>query len=134
MRPRDFICLLGSAAAPWPRSVDELVGMNGGYLIPGLAVAVVQNGKVVMTLFAHIKHRRLATAKTVFQIASVTKQFVATGVMLLVEGGKVSTDAPLTRWLDDGISVAVLANAQTGLSEPYEIARNIAKFYVPSVP
>jgi CubicO group peptidase (beta-lactamase class C family) len=38
------------------------------------------------------------TPRTVFQIASVSKQFAATAVMLLAEDGKVILDEPVQRW------------------------------------
>jgi CubicO group peptidase (beta-lactamase class C family) len=42
---------------------------------------------------------RPVTAETLFHMASVTKPFVATSVMQLVEQGKVDLDAPITRYL-----------------------------------
>ncbi|HEX4059539.1 MAG TPA: serine hydrolase domain-containing protein [Streptosporangiaceae bacterium] len=41
------------------------------------------------------------TLATQFQIASVTKQFTATGVLLLADRGVLSVDDPISRWLDD---------------------------------
>ena len=40
------------------------------------------------------------TTDTVFQIQSITKQFTATGIMLLVEEGKIRLDDPISRYLD----------------------------------
>jgi CubicO group peptidase (beta-lactamase class C family) len=42
---------------------------------------------------------RPVTAETLFHMASITKPFVATSVMQLVEQGKVDLDAPVTRYL-----------------------------------
>lgn len=39
------------------------------------------------------------TSKSLFHMASVTKTFVATAVMQLVEEGKIDLDAPLLRYL-----------------------------------
>jgi CubicO group peptidase (beta-lactamase class C family) len=41
------------------------------------------------------------TLATRFQIASVTKQFTAAAVLLLADRGVLSTDDPVSRWLDD---------------------------------
>ncbi len=69
---------------------------------PGLALAVIQAGKVVKLAgygLANVEHAIPATPKTVFQIQSVTKQFVATAIMMLVEEGKVSLDAKVSDYL-----------------------------------
>src|SRR5262249_57727344 len=42
---------------------------------------------------------RPVTPETLFHMASVTKPFVATAVMQLVEQGKVELDAPVTKYL-----------------------------------
>ena len=55
--------------------------------LPGLAVAVLRDGKPVSvrTLgLANIELNAPVTRDTVFKIGSVSKQFIATGVMLLV--------------------------------------------------
>jgi hypothetical protein len=49
-------------------------------------------------------------------------------------GSRPGVATTFTRWLDDGISVVVLCNAQIGDNDPYEIARSIAKLYVAQVP
>ena len=135
LRRREFIAALGAAAA-WPLAgraqqsggpLDELIAMQmKDHLIPGLAVAVLQNGKVVKAQgygYADIKRKKLATTKTVFQIASVTKQFVASGVMILVEGSKLSTDAPITEYLHNvptawnGVTVHHLLTHTSGIQD-----------------
>jgi D-alanyl-D-alanine carboxypeptidase len=66
--------------------------------IPGLALAVVRNGKVVKMRgygFANLEHDVPVTPDTVFELASVTKQFTAAAIMSLVEEGKVQLDDPV---------------------------------------
>ena len=41
------------------------------------------------------------TAGTRFQICSVSKQFTAAAVMLLVESGRVDLNEPLDRWMPE---------------------------------
>src|SRR2546422_4644381 len=63
--------------------------------IPGLALAVARNGKIVKVRgygIANLEHDVPVTPDTVFELASVTKQFTATAIMLLVEEGKVQLD------------------------------------------
>jgi D-alanyl-D-alanine carboxypeptidase len=70
--------------------------------IPGLSIAVVQAGKVVKTKAYGLANMELnvpATPKTVYQIQSITKSFVACGIMLLVEDGKLGLDDKITKYL-----------------------------------
>src|SRR5688500_12468722 len=63
--------------------------------IPGLALAVVRGGRVVRVQgygMADLEHEIPVTAQTVFKIGSVSKQFLATGIMLLVQDGRVTLD------------------------------------------
>ena len=70
--------------------------------IPGAAVAVVQNGKVVRMKgygVATLEFNIPVTTETVFEIGSVSKQMTAAGIMLLVQDGKVSLDEKISRYL-----------------------------------
>ncbi len=69
---------------------------------PGVAVAVVKNGKVVKLKgygVASVEFSVPVTTETVFEIGSVSKQMTAAAIMLLVEDGKVSLDAPVSTYL-----------------------------------
>jgi CubicO group peptidase (beta-lactamase class C family) len=50
---------------------------------------------------ADLEHRAPVTADTVFQIASVTKQFTAAAVLLMVEDGRMSLDDKLSRFVPE---------------------------------
>lgn len=66
--------------------------------IPGMAVAAIRDGKVVMNRAygrASIEHAVPVTPATRFIIASTTKAWAATAVMMLVEQGKVGLDQPI---------------------------------------
>ena len=57
-----------------------------------------------------------------FRIASCTKTFVATGLHLLVEDGKVDLDEPISRWFPDipkasEMPVRILLNHRSGLPD-----------------
>jgi len=70
--------------------------------IPGLALVVIKNGEVAMMKgygLANLDHDVPVTADTVFELASVTKQFTATAIMLLVEEGKLKLDDPIREYL-----------------------------------
>src|SRR5689334_8286724 len=72
--------------------VDDLVqaAMNREH-VPGLALAVVKDGKILKAQaygLADLDSKTPITTNTVFRIASISKQFVATAIMMLVEEGK----------------------------------------------
>lgn len=66
--------------------------------VPGLALAVVRDGRVVRAQgygLADIERGVRVTPETVFEIGSITKQFTAVALMLLVEQGKLALDDPI---------------------------------------
>lgn len=70
--------------------------------IPGISVAVLQSGKVVLMKgygLANIEQSIQAALKTKYQIASTTKPFTATAIMMLVESGKISLDEKAAKYL-----------------------------------
>jgi CubicO group peptidase (beta-lactamase class C family) len=69
---------------------------------PSVAVAVVKGSDTIfMKAFglANIDAKRPATATTIYEIGSLTKQFTAAGIMKLVEAGKVSLDDEITKYV-----------------------------------
>jgi len=72
--------------------------------IPGISVAIVQDGKVERAKgygMANVELSVPASENTAYQLASVTKQFTATAILMLVEEGKLSLDDPVTKILPD---------------------------------
>ncbi|HEU4597233.1 MAG TPA: serine hydrolase domain-containing protein [Pyrinomonadaceae bacterium] len=70
--------------------------------VPGLSLAVLRGGKIIKARgygFANLELQVAATPETVFEVGSLTKQFTAAAVMLLVEEGKVSLDDPAGKHL-----------------------------------
>jgi CubicO group peptidase (beta-lactamase class C family) len=70
--------------------------------LAGISVAVVQDGKAVYAKgvgMANVENNVPATENTVYQLASITKQFTATGIMILVEEGKIGLDEPVSKYL-----------------------------------
>jgi CubicO group peptidase (beta-lactamase class C family) len=71
--------------------------------VPGLQVAVVKGGKVVMSGSygtANIQNDVPITNRTVFSINSATKTFTGVAIMQLAEEGKIDISAPVSRYLD----------------------------------
>lgn len=90
-------------ASPVPPGLDAAVArILKAFEVPGLALAVVKDGRVVWAKGYGV--RRLGDpapvdAGTLFGIASNTKVFTATALGLLVEEGKLAWDAPVVDYL-----------------------------------
>jgi CubicO group peptidase (beta-lactamase class C family) len=97
-----FLLLFGVAAARADKVDDYVRAQMRERHIPGAAIAVVRNGRVVKTEgygLANVELNVPATKETVFEIGSVTKQMTAAAIMLLVEEGRVNLDAPVGKYL-----------------------------------
>ena len=84
-----------------PDTVDRIIAASMDRLhVPGVALAVVRGGKVIRAAgygMADLEHQIPVTPNTVFKIGSVSKQFLATGIMLLVQDGRVALDDPISK-------------------------------------
>ena len=71
--------------------------------LPGLSLAVVKDGQIVKSQgygLASLELEAPATAQTVYEIGSISKQFAADAILLLVEDGKLALDDPLSKYVD----------------------------------
>ncbi|MEP6595513.1 MAG: serine hydrolase domain-containing protein, partial [Ginsengibacter sp.] len=69
---------------------------------PGIAIGIVKDGKVILKKgygLANVELAVFTDPNSVFQLLSITKQFTAAGVMLLVQSGKISLDAAVSKYL-----------------------------------
>ncbi len=92
--------------------------------IPGLALAVIENGHVLRAAgygLANVELNVPVTPKTVFKIGSVSKQFLASGLMVLAQDGKVRLDDRVGKYFEDapsswdGIAIRNLLSHTSGL-------------------
>jgi CubicO group peptidase (beta-lactamase class C family) len=70
--------------------------------LPGVALAVVKDGRVLKTAGYGVASLELTVSvspDTVFEIGSISKQFAANAILLLVEDGKVKLDDPISTYL-----------------------------------
>ena len=97
--------------------------------VPGAAVAVLQNGNVLfMKAYgaANIELAAPVQTSSVFELASLTKQFTAAAVLLLAHEGKLRLDDPLTDYVEQapkswhGITVRHLLSHTAGLEHRFE--------------
>lgn len=91
------------AAGPSARDLDEAFGeAMAHYRLPGLAVGVVEDGRVVYRRAAGelvVGEGTKIDADTVFKIASNSKSMTAATLARLVDAGKLRWDDPVTKHL-----------------------------------
>jgi CubicO group peptidase (beta-lactamase class C family) len=109
MQPRrlhllSFILLLTLSAAVHADQVDDYVkAQMERQHVPGVSVVVIKDSKIVKLEgygLVNVELNVPARPDTVYKIGSVSKQFIATGIMLLVEDGKISLDDNISKFLD----------------------------------
>ncbi len=81
--------------------LEEIIARWG---IPGLGVGIVEGNDIVYARGFGVQSLETGvpvTPDSIFCVASITKCFVATAMMQLVEQGKLELDAPLIQYLPD---------------------------------
>ncbi len=104
--------------------IDAIVNADIKPGAPGAAVAVVKDGELIHAKGygrANVEWNIPNTPDTVFRLASVTKQFTATAIIMLAGQGTLSVDDPITRFFPDyptsghDITVQHLLNHTSGI-------------------
>ena len=91
-------------AAQWAevdKAVNDVLAQSGA---PSASVAIVKDGKIAYEQaygLARVEPRTPATPAMRYAIGSVSKQFTAAAVLLLVEEGKLSLDDRVVRWFPE---------------------------------
>ena len=84
--------------------IDSIFSAQTGTDRPGCAVGVVQRGKLVFSRgygMADLAQSLAITPASIFHVASVSKQFTATSLVLLAQAGKLSLDDEVRKYLPD---------------------------------
>ena len=99
------LCAAGPDSAGTLGRIDSCIASQMSIRhIPGLALAVIRDGVPLLIKgygLANLELNVPVTPRTLFQSASVGKQFTAALVMLLVEQGKIRLDEPISTYLPD---------------------------------
>jgi CubicO group peptidase (beta-lactamase class C family) len=107
--------LLALAAQTQPRAVESTASSVGGldqfvseqlqkWKVPGVAIAVVQNGQVI---YSHgfglrdVKDNLPVTTKTIFPIGSISKSFTSLSMGMLNDEGKLQWDTPVRQYISE---------------------------------
>jgi CubicO group peptidase (beta-lactamase class C family) len=117
------ICGCWARAADPASRIDALMQPYQG-AVPGASVLVIRDGAAVFRRsygLSDLEQRAPATPETNYRLASMTKQFTAAAILLLVEEGKVALGDPVRRWLPSlpeataGITIRHLLTHTSGL-------------------
>jgi len=96
--------------------------------IPGIAFAIIKNGQVVQKSFygnSNVEQGTTVNENTVFEIASMTKQFTCAAILLLQQEGKLSLSDKLLKYIPDlpkewnSITLYQLMNHTSGLRDDW---------------
>ncbi len=103
--------------------IDTLMKRYDGD-VPGASLLIVRDGKTVVRRSygqSNLEDRIAATPETNYRLASVTKQFTAAAILLLIQDGKLTLDDPLKKWLPslpsavDSVSITDLLTHTSGI-------------------
>jgi len=121
------VCLAGLTRTAGADPIDDYVRSQlKARHLPGVSLAVVKDGRVVKAAgygLASLELGAAATEHTVYEIGSISKQFAANAILLLVEDGKVRLDDPIAKYLEQsppawsGITVRHVLTHTAGLKD-----------------
>ncbi|MFT4198878.1 MAG: serine hydrolase domain-containing protein [Pseudoxanthomonas sp.] len=104
-------------------AIDKLMQRYDGR-VPGASLLVVKDGQPIVRKawgYADLQNGVEAAPRTNYRLASISKQFTATAILLLQQDGKLSVDDPVRKWLpslplaDDDIRIRHLLSHTSGL-------------------
>lgn len=104
-------------------TIDQLMARYDGD-VPGASLLVLKDGEPVVRRgygLSELESGVEAGPATNYRLASITKQFTAAAILLLVQDGKLDLDDPVRKWLPslpdatDGITVHNLLSHTSGL-------------------
>ena len=75
-----------------------LQGIADSSLIPGFAVSLIQNDKILFSKgfgYSNLKNKAPFTLQTINSVASISKTFIGLAILKLVDEGKLNLDEPI---------------------------------------
>ncbi|SDB58367.1 CubicO group peptidase, beta-lactamase class C family [Flavobacteriaceae bacterium MAR_2010_188] len=110
-------------------AIDSLIESRmSNQHIPGMAIAIVQNGQVIKkSLYgvSNVETNAPVSENSVFEIASMTKQFTCAAILMLQQDGKLSVNDKLSKYLNDlpsswdEMTLSHLMNHTSGLRDDW---------------
>ncbi|MFH1998303.1 MAG: serine hydrolase [Planctomycetota bacterium] len=106
-----WIVVLATVLSPAGGAEDPLQGFSDYVMkrmeefeVPGMAVGVIQNGKVIFSEgfgYRDVEKKLKVSPQTLFSIGSVSKPFTALSLAMLVDEGRLDWDRPMIEYLPD---------------------------------
>ena len=101
-----WMLLTGMAACSVDRTpdIDRIMADYDKPGMPGASVMVIRDGEPVVTRsygLAYLDNETPVTPDTSFRLASITKQFTATAVLMLVDDGKLALDDSIREYFPE---------------------------------
>ncbi len=118
-------CVTEGQTADTTRMIDRLFSQYHNAM-PGVSVAIARDGKTIYSKafgLAEMEHLVPNTTGTIFEAGSVSKQFVAAAVMLLIQEGRVSVNDDVRKYVpelpqyDAPITIRHLLSHTSGLKD-----------------
>jgi CubicO group peptidase (beta-lactamase class C family) len=112
------------------RQVDKVFAKWDSTVSPGCALSVIQDGQIIYKRgygMADLDHDIPITPKTVFHVASISKQFTASAILLLAQEGKISLDDDVRKYIpelpDFGVPITIrhLIHHTSGLRDQWSL-------------
>src|SRR5690606_2391701 len=108
------------------KAIDSVLSVYDQGIVPGVYVSIAKNGKVIYSRnvgYADIEAGKKVDNKTLFCMASVSKQITAACIVLLEQQGKLSLEDKLSKYFPDfpehanTISIVHLLNHTSGIKD-----------------
>jgi CubicO group peptidase (beta-lactamase class C family) len=119
------LVVLGTSTSVQADKTDDFVqAQMAERNIPGLSLAVVKDSQIIKARgygLANVELSVAATPQTVYPIGSMTKQFTATAIMMLMEEGKLALTDEIAKYLPNApetwkdITIRHLLNHTSGI-------------------
>ncbi len=114
-------------------AADELIRLRFKEMqVPGGAVAVIKDGKIIKAKgygIANLETGTAVTSSSVFMVASLSKQFIATAILLLQQEDKLSLSDKATRYIDSLPDAWKTISIQQLLSHTSGLVRDPADYH-----
>jgi D-alanyl-D-alanine carboxypeptidase len=109
----------------WQKKIQRILDEHIKLGVVGASLAISMPGSEISHFTSGLSEKFKKTPMRrdhLFRIASCTKTFIATGLHMLVEDGKVDLDEPISRWFPDiskagEMPVRILLNHRSGLPD-----------------
>lgn len=110
--------------------VDALFRQMDTNSSPGCALSVIRDHRIIYKRaygMADLDHNVPITTGTIFHVASMSKQFTATSILLLAQDGKLSLDDPVRKYIPElpdfgtPITIRELLHHTSGLRDQWDL-------------